>query len=126
MPRTYIDADTDCETTATLWVQVARIFHLDWLRYGDRCSRAARDQALSNARYALPPRDLIDQAKRLAEQTGRDWCDCGAYEREMFLDFARNPVRLHPAIDTTSSASRQHYIDTGRYLLIGEAEETCK
>jgi len=25
-------------------------------------------------------------------------------------------------IDTSSSASRQHYIDTGRYLLVGEAE----
>lgn len=29
-------------------------------------------------------------------------------------------------LDTTSSASRQHYIDTGLYLLVGEAEETCK
>lgn len=94
MPSSYINGPAGCEPTARLWVQVARMFHLDWMRYGERASRVARDQALSNARYALPPRALVDQAKRLAEQTGRDWSDCGAYEREMFLDFARDPTLL--------------------------------
>lgn len=28
-----------------------------------------------------------------------------------------------PALDTWSSASRQHYIDTGRYLRVDEQEE---
>lgn len=33
------------------------------------------------------------------------------------------PMGGQVGLDTTSSASRQHYIDTGRYLRVGEADE---
>jgi len=34
-------------------------------------------------------KELIELAKRIAEdECGRDWSDCGAYERQSFIDEA--------------------------------------
>lgn len=50
------------------------------------------------------------------------------WDREVSAGYANAAwqfVREHlPEIDTTSSASRQHYIDTGEYLREGEALES--
>lgn len=78
-------------TAPEQWIYVARIFHLDWLRYAEPLSRAARDQALSNARYAMPAAHTERRAIRLAARYGRAWSDCGAYERQLYRDAARDP-----------------------------------
>lgn len=48
-----------------------------------------------------------------ARQEAERWLAC---ERQIFMP------RRHAPVDTQSSASRQHFIDTGKYLQIGEAE----
>ena len=105
------------------------------------------------------------EARNLAAMHGRDWNDCGAYERQAFateaariqddkvaqwvhvarmfqvewlryatpaaktardaaLVNARCAAARRDRLDTTSSASRQHFIDTGRYLSRDEPEQT--
>lgn len=47
--------------------------------------------------------------------------DC--YRSELLRRIAEQAVPGVRRIDTESSASRQHYIDTGRYLFVGELED---
>ena len=79
---------TTFDTTVAQWVYVARIFHLDWMRYGDTHSRTARDVALRNARYAQPTDTRDTRARQVAAHYGREWTDCNAYERQAFADLA--------------------------------------
>lgn len=75
-------------TTVREWVQVARVFHLDWLRYGSPASRLARNTALQNARYAQPNEAKQARARQLAEGHGRDWSDLTEYDRLAYHDLA--------------------------------------
>lgn len=65
----------------------------------------------------------------LSVPVGGPECGCGGdhwscdYDQDDGTD-EEDPGAEDPDLDTASSASRQHWIDTGRYLRKGEALET--